>query len=107
MATQKFTLFEASDTTDGSTDMKQLITTARNIRHLIHDGKTAPEIEVIIGLSERVAAMHGSDVTLLEACETVRFALVPEAARKVAATLIEYADEAEAESELLMVETKQ
>jgi hypothetical protein len=102
MATQKFTLFEASDTTDGSTDMKQLITTARNIRHLIHDGKTAPEIEVIIGLSERVAAMHGSDVTLLEACETVRFALVPEAA-----TLIEYADEAEAESELLMVETKQ
>lgn len=88
--------------------MKHLITTARNIRHLIHkDGKTAPEIEVIIGLSERVAGVHGSEVTLLEAFETVRFALGPKAARKVAATLIEYADEADAESELLTVGAKQ
>ena len=81
--------------------MKQLLTTARNIRHAINDGVLLAEIEIVIGLSERVAKLHGSEVTLLEECETVRFSIGPKAARKVAETLIEYADEADAETERL------
>ena len=78
--------------------MKQLMTTARNIRHLISDEKVATEIEVVLGLSERVAKPYDAGVIMVRECTTVRFTLSPDTARELATTLIEYADEADEQS---------
>jgi hypothetical protein len=83
--------------------MKQLSTTARNIRHSVHEKKIITEIEVVLGLSERVARIQGSDAFLSEEMETVRFSMTTNGARGLAEELVKFAEEGEAESDRLSV----
>ena len=79
--------------------MKQLLTTARNLRlSLIEDKddiKFAPEIEVVLALMEREHEFYGADIKQVEKLETVRFAIKPDNARKLAEIIIEWADDAD------------
>ena len=84
--------------------MKQLMTTARNIRYLVQGECVRTEIEVVLGLSERVAKPYDAGVIMVRECTTVRFALEPDTARELAKTLIEYADEADEQSAKLHLE---
>jgi len=83
--------------------MKQLSTTARNIRHAVHEDRIITEIEVVLGLTERVARIQGTDVFMSEEMETVRFAMTTGGARGLAEELVKFAEEAEAESGRLSV----
>ena len=87
--------------------MKQLSTTARNIRHTVHEDRIITEIEVVLGLTERAARIQGTDVFMSEEMETVRFAMTTGGAHQLAKQLIEFATEAEEEAGRLTVEEKE
>ena len=75
--------------------MKQLITTSRNMWHMVYGEKVRPEIEIVLGTSERVAKLQGSDIFMAEELETVRFSTSVEGLYKLAEQLQEFAVEAE------------
>lgn len=81
--------------------MKQVVQTARNIRHAIHDGKIETEIELIFTTVEPRYELGGSRMNAVDQVKTHRFSLCPEAARALSKTLVGYADEAEVEAERL------
>lgn len=77
--------------------MEVLCTTSRNIRHYVVDGKIVPEIEAILTVTAKTHQPDGSRSEY----QTVRFTLHPEAARQLAQSLGEWADQAEEEAEKL------
>lgn len=84
--------------------MKTLICTARNHRVFVKDnGELNPEIEAVLTLSEKQIEYIGTGLVNVEKTETVRFAMSPESARKVAENLNTWADEADELEERLEV----
>lgn len=79
--------------------MEQLIITARNIRvHLPDNDKervVEPEIEAVLTTMERSIEFVGASYANVEKMRTIRFTLNPEAARKFAQSLNEWAQDAE------------
>ncbi len=77
--------------------MDALCVTARNIRHHVIDGEICPEIEAILTVVGKIQKPDGS----IPEYRTVRLSLNPGAARQLAGSLREWADDAEKEAEAL------
>lgn len=76
-----------------------LIATARNIRHSIDGDDVESEIEAVLTVAERHAEFCGTDMVSTERLETIRFWLTPDAARKAADNLKEWAEVADSEAD--------
>ena len=87
--------------------MDSLVAMARNIRHSIVDDCAEPSIELVLTTMERHSRIVGSQLLSVEECETIRFIVSPDGARKLAANLEEWADQAEFEAERITVELEQ
>jgi hypothetical protein len=83
--------------------MRVLFSTARNIRHKFTDNTIEPEIEAVLSVYGRHAEFVGCGVTQVERCETVRFTMTSESARKFAERLNEWADEADKQAARIAV----
>ena len=83
--------------------MKELFSTARNIRHNLVEGVIVPEIEAVLSVYERHVEFVGAGTAQIERCETLRFSLGPKVARKLAGHLMDWADEAEQQAARLSV----
>ena len=83
--------------------MKELFSTARNIRHNLAEGVIVPEIEAVLSVYERHVEFVGAGTAQIERCETLRFSLGPKVARKLAGHLMDWADEAEQQAARLSV----
>ena len=84
--------------------MRVLFSTARNIRHNLVEDVMEPEIEAVLSVYGRHTEFVGAGIAQVERCETMRFTMTPDAARKFAERLNEWADEAENQGKRLKVE---
>ncbi len=84
--------------------MQTLISTARNIRHLIHDGKIVSEIEAVLTVCSKETQFVGPNTVNTETLETIRFRLAPESAIDFANRLDEWAIDAHTEAARLTVD---
>jgi len=75
--------------------MRVLFSTARNIRYSLVEDAIEPEIEAVLAVYGRHTEFVGAGVSQVEHCETVRFTMTLDAARKFSERLLEWADEAE------------
>lgn len=87
--------------------MRVLVSTARNIRHIWNDEdkKVAAEIEAVLTVYGRHIDFVGAGLSPVEKCETIRFTMTPESARKFAERFTEWADEAERQAERIEVKS--
>lgn len=87
--------------------MRVLVSTARNIRHIWNDDeqRLASEIEAVLTVYGRHTDFVGAGLSSVEKCETIRFTMTPESARKLAERCTEWADEAERQSDRIEVKS--
>jgi hypothetical protein len=81
--------------------MTQLVSTARNIRHMLDDDGIKPLVELVLTVMTPRYDLAGTTLARFERCETLRFETSPEGARTFAKHLREWADEADAERALI------
>ena len=76
--------------------MKHLLATSRNQRLAYDDTESQfePEIELVLTLHDRELAFVGAGLVNVDRVETVRIGMSPDSARKLAASLMEWAAEA-------------
>ena len=77
--------------------MQHLLATARNHRLSYDDTENQfePEIELVLTLHDRELAFVGAGLVNVDRVETVRIGMSPDSARRLAASLTEWAHEAQ------------
>jgi len=84
------------------------MTVARNIRHTMIETKegkkTVPEIEAVLTTFDKAMEFHGGSMVNVERTNTIRFQMTTETARNFAENLHSWANEAEEQSESLVIE---
>ena len=87
--------------------MNKLFSTARNLRFATDGEKVIPLIEAVLTTKCRQLSFLGTSVGQTDVLETVRIEMTDEAARTLAADLIDWAEEAEEIAGRIAVTTKE